>query len=102
MNQYRCQVAAPLEGFDLFQYVDRTKHTKYFGKTSQFAVAATSLALKDAGIELQKNEDGEEDLHGHIGKYHLKGLDSFQGGVILGIGGPLVLLAAAGATATRG
>jgi 3-oxoacyl-[acyl-carrier-protein] synthase II len=86
MRQYRCQIASPIEGFDLFQYVDRTKHSKYFGKTSQFAVAATWLALKDAGIELQRNEDGEEDLHGHVGNYRLKGLDSFQGGVILGIG----------------
>ena len=56
MSQYRCQIAAPIEGFDLFQYVDRTKHSKYFGRTSQFAIAATWLALKDAGIELQKNE----------------------------------------------
>jgi len=86
MSQYRCQVAAPIEGFDLFQYVDRTKHSKYFGRTSQFAVAATSLALKDAGIELQKNEDKKEDPHEQIGKYQLEGLDSFQVGVILGIG----------------
>jgi 3-oxoacyl-[acyl-carrier-protein] synthase II len=86
MSQYRCQIAAPLEGFDLFQYVDRTKHTKYFGKTSQFAVAAASLALKDAGIEFQKNEDKQEDLHEKMGVYRLKGLDSFQVGAILGIG----------------
>jgi 3-oxoacyl-[acyl-carrier-protein] synthase II len=86
MSQYRCQIAAPIEGFDLFQYVDRTKHSKYFGRTSQFAVAATWLALKDAGIELQKNEDKKEDPREQIGKYQLKGLDSFQVGVILGIG----------------
>ena len=93
MSQYRCQIAAPIDGFDLFQYVDRTKHSKYFGKTSQFAVAATWLALKDAGIEVQKNEDGKEDLHEQIGKYQLKGLDSFQVGVILGMGAePMDLL----------
>jgi 3-oxoacyl-[acyl-carrier-protein] synthase II len=86
MSQYRCQIAAPIEGFDLFQYVDRTKHSKYFGKTSQFAVAAAWLALKDAGIELQKNEDKQEILHEKIGIYQLKGLDPFQVGVILGIG----------------
>ncbi len=86
MSQYRCQIAAPIEGFDLFQYVDRTKHSKYFGRTSQFAVAATWLALKDAGIELQKNEDKKEDLREQIGKYQLEELDSFQVGVILGIG----------------
>jgi 3-oxoacyl-[acyl-carrier-protein] synthase II len=86
MSQYRCQIAAPIEGFDLFHYVDRTKHTKYLGKTSQFAVVAAWLALKDAGIEFQKNEDKQEVLHEKIGIYQLKGLDPFQVGVILGIG----------------
>ena len=50
MSQYRCQIAAPIEGFDLFQYVDRTKHAKYFGRTSQFAIAATKLAFWSGGI----------------------------------------------------
>jgi 3-oxoacyl-[acyl-carrier-protein] synthase II len=86
MSQYRCQIAAPIEGFDLFHYVDRTKHSKYLGKTSRFAVAAAWLALKDAGIEFQKNEDKQEVLHEKIGVYQLKGLDPFQVGVILGIG----------------
>jgi 3-oxoacyl-[acyl-carrier-protein] synthase II len=87
MSQYRCQIAAPIEGFDLYQYVDRTRHSKYFGKTSQFAVAATWLALKDAGIELQKkDEGGKEDPSGQMGQYHMKGLDSFRIGAILGIG----------------
>jgi len=90
MSQYRCQVAAPVNGFDLFQYVDRTRHSKYFGRTSQFAVAATWLALNDAGIELQKNEDEKENLREQPGLYHLKGLDSFQIGVILGIGGEVM------------
>jgi len=86
MSQYRCQIAAPIEGFDLFQYVDRTKHSKYFGRTSQFAVAATWLALKDAGIEFQKNEDKKEDPREQIGKYQMEEVDSFQVGVILGMG----------------
>ncbi len=86
MSQYRCQIAAPIEGFDLFQYVDRTKHAKYFGRTSQFAVAASWLALRDAGIELEKNE---VDKGGHPeqgGQYQPKGIDSFKAGTILGIG----------------
>ncbi len=90
MSQYRCQVAAPVNGFDLFQYVDRTRHSKYFGRTSQFAVAATWLALNDAGIELQKNGDEKENLREQPGLYRLKGLDSFQIGVILGIGGEVM------------
>ena len=86
MAQYRCQIGAPIEGFDLFQYVDRVKHSKYLGKTSQYAIAATWLALKDAGIAIEKNEGGKEDRHEKIGEYQLKGLDSFQIGVILGVG----------------
>ena len=39
MAQYRCQIGAPLEGFDLFQYVGQTKRSKYLGRTSQFAIA---------------------------------------------------------------
>jgi len=86
MAQYRCQIGAPIEGFDLFQYVDRIKHSKHLGRTSQFAVAATWLALRDAGISIEKNEGGSEDRHEKIGEYQLKGLDPFQIGVILGVG----------------
>jgi 3-oxoacyl-[acyl-carrier-protein] synthase II len=86
MSQYRCQIAAPIEGFDLFQYVDRTKHSKYFGRTSQFAVAAAWLALKDAGIELQKNEVDKDGHQEQGGQYQLKGIDSFKAGAVLGIG----------------
>ncbi|NWF91437.1 MAG: beta-ketoacyl-[acyl-carrier-protein] synthase family protein [Syntrophaceae bacterium] len=86
MSQYRCQVAAPIQGFDLFQYVDRTRHSKYLGRTSQFAIAATWLALKDAGIELLRSEDEKENLREQSGTYQLRGLDPFQVGVILGIG----------------
>lgn len=86
MSQYRCQIGAPVEGFDLGQYVEKTKHSRYFGRTSQFSIAATSLALRDSGIEIERNEEGKEGLHEKKGEYRLKGLDSFQIGVILGIG----------------
>jgi 3-oxoacyl-[acyl-carrier-protein] synthase II len=79
MSQYRCQIGAPLEAFDLFQYVPRAKHTKHIGRTSQFAIAGTTLALKDAGFELEINHEDK-------GQYQLKGVDSFQIGVILGAG----------------
>ncbi len=79
MSQYRCQIGAPLETFDLFQYIPRTKHSKHIGRTSQFAIAGTYLALKDAGFELEIN-------HEDRGQYQLKGVDSFQIGVILGVG----------------
>ena len=79
MSQYRCQIGAPLETFDLFQYIPRTKHSKRLGRTSQFAIAGTYLALKDAGFELEINHEDK-------GQYQLRGVDSFQIGVILGGG----------------
>jgi len=85
MSQYRSQVGAPIDGFDLFQFVEKTKHSKHLGRTSQFAIAAAWLALKDAGFEITSNES-EEDRHGQKGVYQLKGFDPFQGGVILGVG----------------
>ncbi|MEW6377760.1 MAG: beta-ketoacyl-[acyl-carrier-protein] synthase family protein [Thermodesulfobacteriota bacterium] len=88
MSHYRCQIGAPIEGFDLYHYVEKSKLSKHLGRTSQFAIAAARLALKDAGIELEKNDLEKEDhLHQKpTGVYHLKGIDSFQIGVILGVG----------------
>lgn len=60
MAQYRCQIAAPIEGFDIYQFIDRTKHSRHLGKTSQYAIAATRLALMDAGLTLGKNEETRE------------------------------------------
>jgi 3-oxoacyl-[acyl-carrier-protein] synthase II len=86
MNPYRCQIGAPIEGFDFFQYVEKTKHSKYIGRTSQFAIVASMLALKDAKIEIEKNDTDKEDPHEKGGDYQLKGLDPFRIGVILGSG----------------
>lgn len=82
MSQYRCNIAAPIEGFDLDQYVEKTKHSKHFGRTSRFAITATKLALEDAGIQVQK-EGGSSEKRG---EYRLEGVDPFQIGVILGVG----------------
>jgi len=79
MSQYRCQIGAPLDTFDVFQFIQKTKHSKYLGRTSQFAIAGTYLALRDAGFELDVN-------HADKGQYQVKGIDSFQIGVILGVG----------------
>jgi 3-oxoacyl-[acyl-carrier-protein] synthase II len=86
MTQYRCQIAAPIEGFDLFQYVDRIKHSKHIGRTAQFAIAAAWLALRDSSFELEKNEQGKDGHTDQIGLYQMKGIDSFQAGIILGVG----------------
>jgi 3-oxoacyl-[acyl-carrier-protein] synthase II len=84
MSQYRCQIAAPIEGFNFYDHVERTKYAKYFGRTSQFSVLGAQLALKDAGITLEKKE--REDSSEGKGLYELKGVDASQAGVILGIG----------------
>jgi len=86
MAQYRCRIGAPIEGFDLCRYVEKARHSKHLGRTSQFAIAATWLALKDAGIDLEMNDFEKEELHKHTGVYHPKNLNSFQIGVILGVG----------------
>jgi len=86
MDQYRCKIAAPIENFDLYQFVEKTKHSKYLGKTSRYAIAAAFLALKDAGLDLEKNESRKEDRSEGGGQYRLKGFDSFRAGVILGFG----------------
>src|SRR4030066_1345015 len=86
MSQYRCQIGAPIDGFDLSHFVERSKLSKHLGKTSQFAIAAAWLALKDAGIDLERDDLEREGLHKHAGVYHLKELDAFQIGVVLGVG----------------
>jgi len=86
MEQYRCQIAAPIEEFDLYRYIDRTKHSRHLGKTSQFAIAAAWLALKDARIELGKEEGSKSGSSDRTGQYRLEGVDPFRIGVILGVG----------------
>jgi len=85
MSQYRCQIGAPIEGFDLGQYVERSKHSKYFGKTSQYAIASAKLALEDAGIQFERNEAETKNPHEQKSEYQLKGIDPFRIGVILGV-----------------
>jgi 3-oxoacyl-[acyl-carrier-protein] synthase II len=85
MKQYRCQIGSPIEGFDLGQYVERSKHSKYFGKTSQYAIAAAKLALEDAGIQFERNEAEPKDPHGQKSEYQLKEINPFRIGVILGV-----------------
>ncbi len=81
MDQYRTKIAAPIENFNLSDYVIETKKAKYLGRTSRFAIAGTMLALKDANLGLELNEERPKE-----GQYCLQDSDSFKVGVILGIG----------------
>src|SRR4030065_1411371 len=66
--------------------MEKSKFSKHLGKTSQCAIVAAWLAIRDAGIELEKDDLEREGLHKHTGVYHLKELDAFQVGVVLGVG----------------
>ncbi len=85
MSQYRSQIGAPIEGFDFTHYVEKSKLSKYLGKTSQFAVVAAWLALIDAGLSPERN-DPETEVHRHGMIYQIKEVDPFRIGVILGVG----------------
>ncbi len=81
MDQYKTKIAAPIENFDLSDYVIETKKSKYLGRTSRFAIAGTMLALKDAGLSVELNEERPKE-----GQYRIRNIDSFSAGAILGIG----------------
>jgi len=81
MDQYKTKIAAPIEDFNLAEYVIETKKSKYFGRTSRFAIAGTMLALKDADLRVELNEERPKE-----GQYFIDNADAFKIGVILGVG----------------
>jgi 3-oxoacyl-[acyl-carrier-protein] synthase II len=56
-SPFRSRIAAPVDGFDPLDYVDAAR-AKRIDRYSQFALAATRLAVDDAGIR-PENEDGD-------------------------------------------
>ena len=81
MDQFGSQVACPIEDFALANFIDKSKDFKYFGRTSEFALAGTKLALDDAGFAL-KSVDKEKGQRGYV----IKEMDAGEIGVILGVG----------------
>ncbi|MCK5553526.1 MAG: beta-ketoacyl-[acyl-carrier-protein] synthase II, partial [Deltaproteobacteria bacterium] len=81
MDQYKSKIAAPIDNFNLSDYVIETKKSKFLGRTSRFAIAGTVLSLKDAGLGVELNEERPKE-----GQYFIKDMDSFKAGAILGIG----------------
>jgi 3-oxoacyl-[acyl-carrier-protein] synthase II len=81
MDQYPCRVACPIDGFSLTDYLHRNKDFRYLGRTSEFAMAATRLALEDAGFTLDAIE-----LEKGRRTYTVQDMDPARMGVILGIG----------------
>jgi len=74
MDQYKTRIAATVEHFNLSDFISGIKKTKYLGRTSQMAMAATKLALEDAGFNLTFEKRGAA----------IEGIDPFKIGVVLG------------------
>lgn len=81
MDQYASQVACPIDDFSLTDFLHRNKDFRYLGRTSEFAMAATRLALEDAGFSLSTVEL-EKGRH----TYTVDGIAPEHIGCILGIG----------------
>jgi len=81
MDQYPCRVACPIDGFSLTDYLHKNKDFRYLGRTSEFAMAATRLALEDAGFKL----DAVEIEKGRL-TYVVQNTNPVSIGCILGIG----------------
>lgn len=54
---YHCRVAGEVKGFDPAQFMD-TKAARRMSRFAQFAVAASKMALADAGIEVTEGNSG--------------------------------------------
>lgn len=74
MDQYKTRIAATVERFNLADFLPAIKKTRYLGRTSQMAMAATKLALEDAGFHLTFEKRGAA----------IEGIDPFHIGVVLG------------------
>ena len=81
MDQYTSQVACTIEDFSLTDFITRSKDFRYFGRTSEFAMCGTKLALDDAGFDLEFVKKDKE-----TGKFLLKGVNPEKIGAILGVG----------------
>ena len=51
-SEFRCHYAGEIKDFDAQEFIHRRK-IKFLGRTSQLAIAAASLALKDSGLPLR-------------------------------------------------
>ncbi|MFC4775427.1 beta-ketoacyl-ACP synthase II [Paenibacillus sp. GCM10023252] len=58
VSEYPTQIAAEIKGFNPEDYADK-KEARRMDRFVQFAVAASSTAIKDAGLEIGKNADAE-------------------------------------------
>ena len=81
---FEAQIAGEVKDFDPAAYIDK-KESKRMDRCAQFAVAAAGLAIKDAGLDLDKEDrdrigtfvgtgiGGMETMHGQYEKFFAKG-----------------------------
>ncbi|MDD5093539.1 MAG: beta-ketoacyl-ACP synthase II [Dehalococcoidia bacterium] len=50
-----CRTAGEVKGFDPLQFIDR-KEARHMARFTQFAVAAATMAVKDAALDLEKED----------------------------------------------
>lgn len=74
MAQYRTRIAAPVKDFSADEYLPQDRKNKYLGKTTCFALAASRMAMEDAGFELSPLN----------GRFQMRGIEPHKVGVILG------------------
>ncbi len=82
MEQYRSRIACPINGFELSDFLEKCKDFKRLGRTSKLAMAATKLALDDAGFNLEVIDRGKGKID-----YRVKDIDPYEIGAIIGTGG---------------
>ncbi len=83
-SEYHAQIAGEVKDFDPTDYIDK-KESKRMDRCTQFAVAAADLAIKDAKLDLEKENldrigtfvgtgiGGIETMHGQYEKFFAKG-----------------------------
>ena len=54
--EYKCQIAGEVKDFDATAYGIEKKEAHHMDRYSQFAVAAAGMAIKDAGLDLEKED----------------------------------------------
>lgn len=74
MGRFETRIAAQVQGFDPLDHLPQDRKLKYCGRASLFALAATRMALEDAGFALEKEGD----------RFRIPDVDPGRVGVILG------------------
>jgi 3-oxoacyl-[acyl-carrier-protein] synthase II len=76
---FKSLVGAPVEELDLTQYRITEREAKLIDPAAQFAIAATAIALEDAGLAVEVENERRS-------QYRVEGIDADRAGVIIGTG----------------